>query len=185
MITMTAQPQINIIKKSTTMPVHTIVLLLTAFATALISGLLYSYSCSVIPGLGKLPDREYLMSVQSINREILNPVFFASFMGTLLLLPVSTWLYFRTPGSQSHGILLMACIVYAAGVFGVTMGGNVPLNNALDTFNIQSASPEQIIGQRQRFEQSWNTLHQVRTICSVVCLLLVLYALSKGSTIKN
>ncbi len=65
-----------------------VVLLITALLVALITGLWYAYSCSVNLGLGKLPDSEYLMGMQSINREILNLVFFATFMGTLLLLPV-------------------------------------------------------------------------------------------------
>jgi uncharacterized membrane protein len=156
-----------------------IVLLITAFTTALIAGLFYSYSCSVNPGLGKLPDAGYLAAMQSINREILNPLFFMSFMGTLILLPVSAWLQFGHPVSARFYLMLAATIVYAAGTFGVTIMGNVPLNNALDGFNLQSASPEMIHQQRELFERPWNRLHSIRTIANAIALILVLLACIK------
>ena len=99
------------------MKMTTITLILTATTTGLIAGLFYSYSCSVNPGLAKLPDGEYLAAMQSINRAILNPVFFATFIGTLLLLPVSTWLQYNEGASKSFSFLLAATLIYAIGVF--------------------------------------------------------------------
>ncbi len=76
------------------MKMATLLLLGTAVLTALIAGLFYAYSCSVVLGLGKLSDAEYLKAMQNINREILNPVFFMmSFMGTAILLPVSAFVF--------------------------------------------------------------------------------------------
>src|SRR4051812_20802837 len=153
-----------------------IVLLAAAFTTALIAGLFYSYSCSVNPGLGKLTDANYLSAMQSINREILNPVFFMSFMGTLILLPLSTWLQYNPSAPLRFYLLLGATLVYAVGTFGVTIFGNVPLNNALDAFSIQSASSEALSQQRLLFEKPWNQLHAIRTFANVLSLILVLLA---------
>ena len=153
-----------------------IILILTATSTALIAGLFYSYSCSVNIGLGKLPDEGYLAAMQSINRAILNPVFFATFIGTLLLLPVSTWLQYSAGASKSFLFLLAATLIYAVGVFGVTIFGNVPLNEALDKFNLHSASMEEIKNQRVMFEIPWNKLHNIRTIANIVALVLVIMA---------
>ncbi|WP_207513781.1 anthrone oxygenase family protein [Longitalea luteola] len=153
-----------------------IALLITAFTTALIAGLFYAYSCSVNAGLGKLPDAGYLAAMQSINREILNPLFYMSFMGTLLLLPLSAWLQYSHPAPMRFYLLLAATLVYAIGTFGVTIMGNVPLNNALDGFNIQAASPELISQQRSLFEKPWNQLHSIRTIANAIALILVLLA---------
>jgi uncharacterized membrane protein len=72
------------------MKMTTVLLIITAVLAALIAGLFYAYSCSVVLGLGKLSDAEYLRAMQNINREILNPVFL-SFMGTAIFLPVSTF----------------------------------------------------------------------------------------------
>lgn len=139
------------------------ILALTTLACGLIAGLFYSYSCSVNPGLNALNDFGYLSAMQSINRAILNPVFFFSFMGTLILLPISTFLSY-TPGfSARFWLLLSASLLYALSVFGVTMFGNVPLNDALDKFNLGTANTEELAAQRALFEAKWNMFNSVRT----------------------
>jgi uncharacterized membrane protein len=165
------------------MTAQQIILVATATSTALIAGLFYSYSCSVNLGLGKLPDAGYIAAMQSINKEILNPLFFASFMGTLLLLPISAWLQYKIGAYQSFHLLVVATLVYAVGVFGVTLFGNVPLNNALAGFNLPSASIEAVSKQRARFEIPWNRLHTVRTIFVIISLILVIIALLKNRDI--
>ena len=152
------------------------ILLLTATSTALIAGLFYGFSCAVNPGLGKLSDKGYLAAMQSINREIQNIAFLASFMGTLLLLPLSTWLLYRAGAMHSFWSLLAATFIYAIGVFGLTMFGNVPLNQMLDKFNLAAASAEDMVRQRERFEQPWNRLHQIRTIAAIVSIIMVILA---------
>lgn len=152
----------------------TILLIVTAVLTALIAGLFYAYSCSVVLGLGKLSDAEYLKSMQSINREILNPVFFVSFMGTVVLLPVSTFMY--RAQNPVFILLLLATIAYLVGVFGVTIFGNVPLNNQLDKFDIVNSTKEGIKQMRENFENRWNFLNNIRTVFSVISILLVICA---------
>lgn len=152
-----------------------IILVLAATVTALIGGLFYAWSCSVVPGLGRLGNTEYIAAMQSMNRAILNPVFFLSFMGTLILLPLATFLHYGH-GSMRFWLLLAASIAYAAGVFGVTMAGNVPLNNALDVFNLKTASADEIAAFRTRFEAPWNRLNDIRTFFSVVAIILVVIA---------
>lgn len=153
------------------------ILIITTLMVALVAGLFYAYSCSVIPGLGRLSDTEYLKAMQSINRAILNPVFFSSFMGALLFLPLSTWMSWRQPVLQ-HGFwcLLIAMLIYVAGVFGVTMLGNVPLNNTLDQFDIAGGTAEQIRSQRSAFENRWNTLNHIRTVGAILSLLFTILA---------
>jgi uncharacterized membrane protein len=157
-----------------------LILIAAATATALIAGLFYAYSCSVNIALSKLPDEGYIAAMQSINREIQNPLFFASFMGTLILLPLSTWMQYRVGVSTVFFLLLASTITYMIGTFGVTMAGNVPLNEALDKFNFQSSAAAEITRQRIQFEVPWNRLHSIRTVCSFISLVLVLIALSFG-----
>jgi uncharacterized membrane protein len=148
-----------------------IILIATTTAAALMAGLFYAYSCSVVIGLGKLNDVEYLKAMQSINKEILNPVFFAAFLGILPLLPLNTYLH----SQQSNFLLLVAAmIVYLIGVFGVTVVGNIPLNNGLENFNILAADSEAIKAQRALFENKWNMLNHIRTVCSIVTVILLI-----------
>lgn len=156
------------------MKMTTVFLLITAVLTALIAGLFYAYSCSVVLGLGKLSDLEYLKAMQSINREILNPVFFISFMGTAVLLPVSTFLF--RGQNPAFIFLLIASIAYLVGVFGVTVFGNVPLNDMLDQFDINNSANDLIRQMRENFENKWNFLNNIRTVFSVISIVLVVCA---------
>ena len=145
-----------------------ILLFFTALLSALIMGLLYGYACSVNPGLSKLTDSEYLKAMKSINREILNPFFFISFIGTLMVLPITTW-YSKIHSSPGcFYLLLTATISYVTGVIGVTAFGNIPLNNLLAAFDIQNATASELAQQRILFESSWNSYHLIRTLCSVL-----------------
>jgi uncharacterized membrane protein len=157
------------------MTLSNITLALAAISNALIAGLFYSYSCSVNPGLQRLPDAGYLSAMQSINRAILNPVFFLSFMGTLLLLPLASWLAYDGT-SKRFVCLAMATLLYVVGTFGVTLFGNVPLNEALENFRIEGASVKDLYEARLAFERPWNNLHHVRSLCSVIALVLVILA---------
>lgn len=162
------------------MLIYKLTFLVTAFLLALIAGLFYAYSCSINPGLGKLGDGEYLRAMQSINRAILNPWFFASFMGTLLLMPVFTWMVFKNEGvGITFYLVLAAAVIYAAGVFGVTVIGNVPLNESLDKANLDITNSEQLKTLRAGFEISWNKFHGIRTGANLISLLLFLLALAR------
>lgn len=156
------------------------ILLLAAIVTGLSSGLFYAYSCSVNPGLKKLDDPAYLQAMQEINRAILNPVFFLSFMGSLILLPVCTWMSYRDAGaSTSFYFLISASLFYIIGTFGVTIAGNVPLNNMLDKFPINNSTLEDIRQMRTQFEMPWNRLHLVRTLANLASFILLLIGIIK------
>ncbi|MGI8583050.1 MAG: hypothetical protein ACR2KX_12675 [Chitinophagaceae bacterium] len=88
------------------------------FATllcGLLTGLFYDYSCSVNNGLGRLNDPGYLKAMRSINKVILNPVFFLRFFS-----------YTPYPSIEFY-LLLSATIIYFTGVFGVTVMKCVPI----------------------------------------------------------
>ena len=140
---------------------------LAALLSALLAGIFYAYSCSVSPGLARLPDSAFLAAMQHINRVIQNPAFFVCFMGPVLLLPFSSYLYY---GKSNAGFwcLLLAAACYIIGVFGVTIVSNVPLNNQLDVFDLSKASAENLAGMRAKFEGPWNRWHSVRTFLSVL-----------------
>ncbi|TGD59719.1 anthrone oxygenase family protein [Flavobacterium humi] len=151
-----------------------IILVITTTFSALIAGLFYAYSCSVNLGLGKLSDADYIKAMQSINREIQNPVFFACFFGTLILIPLSAYLNYQQQTSVKSWLLLIAVFTYAIGVFGITVVGNVPLNDALENFNITNATPDTIRDQRALFETKWNAFNTIRTVCSLITVILLI-----------
>ncbi|WP_316633852.1 anthrone oxygenase family protein [uncultured Flavobacterium sp.] len=158
------------------MSLSNIILGITILATALIAGLYYGYSCSVTIGLNKLSSKEYILAMQSINVAIQNPWFFASFMGTLFLLPISAYLNFTSIQSPRFLLLLAAAVIYTIGSFGVTVFGNVPLNDMLANVDLKTATSDEMNMARQNFENPWNTLHNIRTIATIVSLIFCIIA---------
>ena len=160
-------------------------LLITATTTALMAGLFFAWSCSVTIGIARLPDAEYIAAMQAMNRAIQNPVFLLCFLGTGVLLPLSTYLHYHQPLSVRFWLLLAATALYLIGVLGVTFVGNIPLNEALDKFQLQSASVQEIATQRVKFEEPWNSLTTVRTVTSILAIVLVIMACMSPTDIEN
>ena len=156
------------------MSTKTLVHFIAIALTGLSAGLFYAWSVSVIPGTKKIPDLHYPETMQAINRAILNPWFFLSFIGCLIGLGWSTYLHAK--GDSTFWLLLSATIVYLIGTFGVTAFGNVPLNEALDALHLRQLSTREIKDWRTAYETKWNVFHTIRTLFAIVSFLMALLA---------
>jgi len=150
-----------------------ILLIVTATTTALMAGLFFSYSISVSLGLGKLNDKEFLNAMQNINREIQNIPFFICFFGTLIMLPIISFVHYKQPSFLLH---LTATLFYLVGVFAVTAFVNVPLNNKLELFDLTSSSNESARQMRNIFEDRWNFWNDIRSLSSLCSVFFVILA---------
>lgn len=151
-----------------------IILIITSVLTALVAGLFYAWSVSITLGLARVSDIEYISVMQSTNRAIQNPIFFAAFFGAQILLPICVYLYYGN--TSRFWLLLAAAIIYTCGVMGVTIFGNVPMNNSLDSFELKSANEQEISMQRKNYEGRWNKLNNVRTVSATIAITLVIIA---------
>lgn len=158
-----------------------ITLLTALLLTGLSAGLFYAWDVSVIPGIRLVSDKVYLEAMQSINKAILNPAFFLIFMGSPLLLFISTIQHYKK--GMAFWFILAATFIYLIGTFGVTAAGNVPLNNSLEVLDLKSLSVAQLKEFRQNYEVKWNRLHSIRTVFAVLSFLLSLIGL--GYSIKH
>jgi uncharacterized membrane protein len=145
----------------------------------LVAGLLYGYLCSVNPGLKALSDFEYLNAMQKINLAIQNPLFFISFLGTLFMMPATCIFLFKYKYSSLFSFFVFATIIYIIGVFGITLMGNVPLNNQLAAFDLSKATLIEISEMRFKFEIPWNNFHLYRTIAAILSFSLGLIGILK------
>lgn len=148
--------------------------------TGLATGLLFGWLVSVLPGLARVDDHTYVTTMQTINREIINPAFLATFFLPPVLLGLAAVLS-RGDGTSRSVYLGAAAIIYLIGVLGVTIVGNVPLNDSLDAFDLRSVegsaldaaeangSPE-LADRRRTYETPWNRWHALRTAASIVAL---------------
>jgi len=155
--------------------------LLSVLFLGLVTGLLYSFFCAVMPGMHELNDAEFIGAMQSINLRIQNPWFLSIFIGLLILLPVSIILCYRTKRKRSTAFFLAAFLVYFMGVIGTTALGNIPLNNELAKLDLKAMNPDLIIAARHHFEGSWNQYHILRTFAAILSFILGLIALMQLS----
>jgi len=153
-----------------------LLLVFTTLITCLIAGLFFAWSVSVIPGINQLPDGEYLRAMQVMNRAIFNPLFFFCFLGAAAALQLCAGIFFGRIPSLRFWFLVGAATLYIFGVIGITIGGNVPLNEALDSFQVDGASAERLARQRLDFEMPWRSFHAIRTVASVIAALLMIMA---------
>jgi uncharacterized membrane protein len=158
------------------MQLNIIVLFLAAFFTGLMAGLFFTWSFSVTRGLTRLSDNNYIEAFQSLNKAILNPAFALVFWGSILSLIIATILHYQQPSSGIFWYLLTATVIYLFGGIAVTFGGNIPLNNSLEKFQLNSSSLEEIKLKRTSFESKWNRLNMIRTISSSIAFIILIIA---------
>jgi uncharacterized membrane protein len=126
---------------------------------AALTGLFYTFSMSVMPGLNALEPAQAEEAMRSVNRKILNPWLYIPFLGA----PVAALVAGLLADAPAALWLFAAAGVNFAGSFLVTVAVNVPMNNALD-------AGEMPWKEYSRRWTAWNTL---RAVASLVGLVLV------------
>lgn len=158
------------------MQLNKIILGLAILATGIMAGIFFTWTNAVTPGIGELTDEMYLHALQSMNRVILNPVFTGLFFAAVVLLPLTL---IAKRGSRSRivvGLLLSATVIYWVGTFGVTVAGNIPLNELLDASPLDRLSELELHNLRLSIETKWNAFNLVRTLTSATAFGLLILA---------
>ncbi len=164
---------------------RTLTLLLAIITTALSAGLFYTWTISVIPGLKNISHRSYLDAMQSINRAILNPGFFIIFFGSMVLLIMSAYLQYKVSANISFWLIVGAIIFYGIGTMGVTIFGNVPMNESLDLINLSKLSTDELKLTRLSYEGKWNQFNTIRTVFSLLAFIAILLVSLVSDTITS
>lgn len=145
--------------------------------SALMAGLFFIFSNTIMTALGKLPPPAGIAGMQSINVTILNPIFFLVFFGTSVL---SAGLILAAVLNLSQGWgwpCLAGALCYLVGSLLVTMICNVPLNNRLAAVGAETTEAAKIWTEYLRVWTAWNHL---RTILCLAATVLLAWALYRG-----
>jgi uncharacterized membrane protein len=106
------------------------------------------------------------LACNSINAVIQNPLFFASFIGPVIQLPLVAFLY-TDANSMKFALLLASSALYIAGSFAPTMVGDLRLNQRVAKFDASKVSGNETAQARAAFEKPWNRLHAISPIASI------------------
>ena len=156
------------------MKAETIILALAILLTGLMAGIFFTWSNAVKPGIGKLSDIEYLRALQSMNRVILNNAFKIMFLGAIIAVALVPVFYFNLYPKNIFWLFVFTLVIYWIGVFGVTVSGNIPLNEILDKTNLESITSEEIKTLRKSIEVKWNNFNLIRCISSAITFLILI-----------
>ncbi|MCB8960201.1 MAG: DUF1772 domain-containing protein [Ardenticatenales bacterium] len=159
-----------------------IVLILATVACALVAGLLFAFAIVTMPGIKRLNDGEFIRAFQVMDGVIQNnhPLFMLVWLGSVAALLLAAVLGFGQLDLVGTGILLTAAALYILGVQLPTGLINVPLNNQLQTLNIDKLNSSAQAVARLNFEPRWNQWNRIRTIMATLVtamLILLLYLL--------
>jgi len=137
----------------------TTLLILAAVGSGLNGGLFFIFSNTVMRAFDRLPAAGAVAAMNSINRVILNSLFFFVFFGTALLCVA------LLVGLLNSPLVVAGALLYLIGSIGVTLARNVPLNERLEAV---SPSANDLETQWHAYRGPWTRWNHVRT---VACLL--------------
>lgn len=156
-------------------------LLLSALLCSLVVGLLFGFAVVVMPGITKLNDHDFLKAFKHMDGIIQDnqPLFMLvwvgsifSVLGTLVLGTV------QLTGLQLN-LLWAAGVLYVLGVQAPTIRFNLPLNNALQGWDLAAMDEAALAEARTAFEAPWNRWNRIRTFNGIVSVSVLLFVLLK------
>ena len=162
----------------------TTLIAITALGCVTMGGVFFAFSSFVMRALGRLPAAQGIAAMQSMNIVVINPVFMTMFLGTGAASVAVAVTALSSP-DPARAYLLGGAFTYLAGVIGVTMAGNVPLNNALDAWPAEAegrrrgADPEGADAAQfwSHYLRRWTAWNHVRTIAGIAAGALMAMAL--------
>lgn len=147
--------------------------LFAAVGCALTAGIFFAFSTFVMQALAEQPTAPGIATMQSINVTVINPWFMTVFFGPGLVGVVLTISALRQWGQPGALYWIAGSALYLIGTIGVTVFGNVPLNDALAAIGPNSTEGAMFW---TRFLTDWMGWNHVRTVAAALAS--VLFALS-------
>ena len=153
----------------------TILLWFAAISAGIMAGIYFTFSAFVMRSLDAIDAPAGMLAMQSINRIIVKtiflPIFFASTLACAALI-VITLLEPSTSGAQPT---LIGSALYVAGMFIVTVAGNVPLNNRLEATDANGPDGPAMWS---LYLKTWTAWNHVRTLACTASLVFFILAIS-------
>lgn len=147
-------------------------LLASAVGAALVSGIFYAFSTFVMQALGRLAPREGISAMQSINVVVINPMFLLAFFGTGVLCAAAVVFSLFADTAVPLVPAAVGGALYLVGCLGVTIVGNVPLNERLAAVGPGDAAAESLWRAYLVRWTRWNHARTAASLAAAACFLI-------------
>jgi uncharacterized membrane protein len=154
-----------------------IALILATFLSSLVAGLLFVFAIVVMPGIKNLDDREFIRAFQVMDGVIQNnqPLFVLVWVGSVVTLVTSAVFGIGQLDGVGRLLIIFAALAYLLGVQLPTITINIPLNNKLQTLDVDAMNETAQKTARKEFEPRWNRWNSIRTaLASLASALLII-----------
>jgi uncharacterized membrane protein len=158
------------------MTLESVVLVGGGVLSGLHAGLLYDYAIDIVPSMRKLGARAHIEMFQAIDKTIANALFFPSFFGPVVLLPLAAFLF---RGEAQFPWLVAASVIQIVLCNGVTVAAHLPLNAALAKVDTSKISDREAERTRRDFQgpgSKWTRFHAIRTVAGIAATTLAFIA---------
>ena len=164
---------------SDTMELIQFAVLLSALLCSLVAGLVLTFAIVVMPGIRTLGNRDFLKSFKAMDRVIQDnqPVFMVVWLGSALVLLASTVLGIWRLEGLDRLLLVVACAIYFFGVHVPTVMINIPLNNRLQSQDLDTLTDSALLATTEVFESRWMRWNTIRTVVATLTTVLLLILL--------
>ena len=154
-------------------------LILATLLCALTAGFVFAFASVVMPGIGKLGDREFIRSFQVIDGIIQagQPVFGLVWMGSVAALLLSAVMGVLQLDGIERAFVVVSALVYVLGVQVPTFRINVPLNNTLQGLDIDAMDEDALASARRAFENRWVKWNSIRTVIASLVSVALMFVL--------
>lgn len=139
--------------------------LCAALSCGLVAGTYFAFSSFVMAALARIHPSSGISAMQSINRTVLNPVFFTVFFGSAAVCCLLAGCSLLRWQKQGSAWLLAGAALYLTGNFIVTAVRNVPLNTSLA--GIDPAKRESLPYWKD-YLAKWSMWNHFRTVASLL-----------------
>jgi uncharacterized membrane protein len=140
---------------------------------------LFGFAVVVMPGIAKLTDKEYLLAFKHMDGIIQDnqPLFILVWAGSILSVIVTLVLGVMNLNGTQIYLLSAASVLYLLGVQLPTFRFNIPLNNSLQSLDIETLRETEFTLFRSDFEAPWNRWNRFRTVNAIVAVSMFLLVL--------
>ena len=152
--------------------------LLSLLLAAALFGFFYAWVCSTMWGLDAADPRIAIAAMQAMNASVRNAVFAPAFFGTPVVLLITAGLLAHNRQRSAARWFSAAALLVISLSFILTMGVNVPMNEALGTVKVPKDLAEaQVIW--DAYSPTWQVWNQIRTGATGLAVLCVGIGLSR------
>jgi uncharacterized membrane protein len=141
-------------------------LALSTLLCSLVAGFVFAFATVVMPGIGRLNDRDFLQAFKAMDGVIQDyqPIFMLVWLGSVVSLVGSALLGLWWLDGIDRLLLILASAVYLLGVQLPTATINVPLNNRLQKLDLETLPKPELSKTRRLFDSRWVRWNTIRTV---------------------